>query len=586
MIVFDTEDNSAELLSAGKSGFLKVVTQIAAICDNGERFWNKGKVKDFLTWCHQQGDAGQDLWAFNMQYDIGNMCNQESYLHLWDFDLMLVKSRFIRGKLEGLNFFDVGNIAGAGNSVGKLGLAVHLPKFGYPYTPDEMLAFPENERKKYDKFRDMSKAELFRDKQYVFRDCEIPMAWLKFVGEQCDEMEIGRIPATLGGLCCQAFAAGGGTNWHEASDQTRSGLMGARVELFHRGGRGRIAYTDINSLYPWAMTQLFPEGFDKLSSLDGHGLAAVDVNVPAMRIAPLPWRDADGRLLFPIGKFSGVWTIHEINNAVRAGATVEKIHWIRGSLGGKCYYRDYIAETYQKRLQAKSPAESLFWKLLMNNLYGRLAIGGEISRSLELTAENKKLGIPYGKKCLVDYAMPLPEFANYLHAAYVLSYARMRLYSFLVKIPADDLIYCDTDSCIFFCPGELPFPVNKELGEMKLESWGCRAEPILPKTYVYETENGATYKAKGVPKKHAKTFITEKTVDYEAPFKMRESITFYEEKNKRKLSVWRKVSKDLNAVYDKKRKNGKFYLPLQINNVGLSKSESESENSLFSIVSQ
>lgn len=565
MIVFDTEDNSAELLKAGKSGFLKVVTQIAGICTNGKRFYNTGNAKEFLKWCHGQGEAGLDVWAFNAQYDIGNLCNKGSEFHLYDFDLMLVKSRFIRGKLQGLNFYDVGNVAGAGNSVGKLGLAVHLPKFGFAYTDEEFATFPKREQEKYNRFKGMSKAELFRNKEYVFRDCEIPMAWLKFVESQCDEMEIGAIPATLGSLCCKAFTAGGGTNWHEATDESRSALMGARVELFNNGGRGRIAYTDINSLYPWAMTQLFPEGFERLDTLEGYGVAAVDVEVPEMRIAPLPWRDENGRLLFPIGKFTGIWTIHEIKNAVRAGATVLKIHWIYGSAGGKAYYRDYITETYKKRLLAESPAESLFWKLLMNNLYGRLAIGGVISRSLQLTEENKNRGKPYGTKCLVDYQMPLPEFSNYLHAAYVLSYARIRLYSFLVKVPPDDLIYCDTDSCIFFCRGEIPFPVNKELGEMKLESWGCRAEPILPKTYVYETEKGVTYKAKGVPKRHAKVFITEKTVDYEAPYKMRESITFYEQDNKRKLSVWRSVSKDLRAKYDKKRKNGKYFLPLKIN---------------------
>ena len=584
MIVFDTEDNSAELRQKKKSGFLKQVTQIAAICSNGKRFWNTGDVKQFLKWCHEQGESGQDLWAFNMQYDIGNLCNNGSDLHLYDFDLMLVKSRFIRGKLQGLNFYDVGNIAGAGNSVGKLGLAVHLPKFGFNYDEKEFASFPKREQEKYEKFRGMSKAQLFRNKEYVFRDCEIPMRWLKFVEEQCLDMGIEYIPATLGSLCCKAFAAGDGGNWHEATDDSRNAIMGARVEIFNNGGKGRIAYTDINSLYPWAMTQLFPEGFERLEKLEGYGIAAIDVEVPEMRVAPLPWRDENDRLLFPVGKFSGVWTIHEIKNAISVGAKVLKIHWIMGSKGGHAYYRDYITETYRKRLLAETPAESLFWKLLMNNLYGRLAIGGVISRSLNLTEENKSKGKPYGTKCLLDYQMPLPEFTNYLHAAYVLSYARIRLFSFLTKIPPDDLIYCDTDSCIFFCQGEIPFPVNKELGGMKLESWGCRAEPILPKTYIYETEKEITYKAKGVPKKFAKVFITEKCAEYDAPFKMRESITFYEQDNKRKLSVWRAVTKDLNAVYDKKRKNGKYFLPLKINKVGLNQSNSGID--LYSIVSQ
>ena len=427
-----------------------------------------------------------------------------------------------------------------------------------------MESFPAKERAKYAKFKDLSKAELFRNKEYVFRDCEIPMRWLQFVREKCAEMGMEKIPATLGSLSCKAFAALGGENWHEATEQSQNALMGARVELFNCGGTGRIAYTDINSLYPWAMTQLFPTCFERLETLDGYGLAAVDVEIPEMFIAPLPWRDEEGRLLFPIGKFSGVWTMHEIKNAIRAGGKILKTHWIMGSKEGRPYYRDYITTTYEKRLDAKSEAEKLFWKLLMNNLYGRLAIGGIVSRSMILTDENKMNGLPYGTKILIDHQMPLPEFTNYLHAASVLSYARVRLFDFLTKIPKADLIYCDTDSCIFFCRGELPFAVNKDLGEMKLEAWGNKCVPILPKTYIFDE----TYKAKGVPKKHAKSFIETKHAEYESPYKVRESIRFYEDDNKRKLSVWRKVEKDLSAVYDKKTKNKSgYFFPKRINSL-------------------
>ena len=126
MIVFDTEDDSAELLSAGKSGFGKTVTQIAAITDQGKRFHNRGNPLEFLRWCHEVGD--DDVWAFNTAYDIGNLCNQGSKLHLYDFDLTLVKGRFIKGKIEGLNFYDVHNLSGNGSSVKSLGAAVGLKK--------------------------------------------------------------------------------------------------------------------------------------------------------------------------------------------------------------------------------------------------------------------------------------------------------------------------------------------------------------------------------------------------------------------------------------------------------------------------
>jgi hypothetical protein len=551
MIVFDTEDNSSELLKSGKSGFDKTITQIAAICDNGKRFYNTGNVKQFLKWIHEQGG---DVWGFNTQYDIGNLCHAGK-LTLDEFDLILVKGRFIKAKLQGINFYDVRNITGAG-SVGKLGVSVGLPKFGFPYSEKELKNFSPARVKEWRAF-EKSGDEKFSDKRYVFRDCEIPLAWIKFVKEKCEKLGIETIPATLGGLCVKTFHALHNENWFECSPESASALIGARVELFSGGGRGRIAYCDINSLYPWCMTQLFPEYMEKLETLDGYGIAKVNIFIPKMTIAPLPVKDKENRLLFPTGKLSGVWTIHEIKNAVAAGGRVEKIFWIYGSKTGKAYYRDYISAMYQNRQDSKTPAENLFWKLLMNNLYGRLAIGGVISRSLLLTQANKMTGLPYGKKLLADYEMPLPKFTNYLHAAYVLSYARIRLFGFLKTVPPENLIYCDTDSMIFFCQGEIPFQISKELGEMKLESWGKRCKPILPKTYIFDKN----YKAKGVPARHAKKFIQTGKANYESPFKIKESIRFYDAENSRKLSVWRKVEKIMQTSYTRKKANGKFFLP-------------------------
>ena len=557
MIVFDTEDDSAELLAAGKSGFLKKVTQIAAIADNGKRFHNRGNVPEFIRWCHA---TGGDVWAFNAQYDLGNLCNR-STLHLYDFDLTLVKGRFIKAKLQGINFYDVHNLSGAGSSIKSLGKSVGLPKFGAGYTEKELAeSFTPERIAEYRAF-EKAGAEKFRDERYVFRDCEIPLKWLDFVKEKCGELGLETVPATLGGLCTKAFFAGDGQNWFDSSAESSAALSGARVELFSGGGNGRIAYCDINSLYPWCMTQNFPTHFEKLETLDGYGIAKIEIEIPKMTVAPLPVKDAEGRLIFPIGKFDGVWTIHEIKNAVKCGGKVLKIHWILGSKTGNPFYRDYIQQMYQNRLESSGGAENLFWKLLMNNLYGRLAIGGIITRSMILTDENEMDGIAYGNKLLCDVEMPLPEFTNYLHAAHVLSYGRLRLFEFLKKIPAQDLIYCDTDSVIFFCKGDLPFPVSKELGGMKLEAMGKRCIPYLPKTYIFDE----TYKAKGVPKSKAKDFILKGAADYELPFKLRESIRFYDESNSRKLSVWRKVEKIRAAVYDRKKISGNYFLPKSVN---------------------
>lgn len=558
MIVFDTEDDSPEVLAAHKSGFLKQVTQIAAITDTGKRFHNNGDPVEFIKWCRQTRQ--KDVWAFNTSYDIGNLCNT-SKIRLYEFDKIMVKGRFISAKYKGLTFYNAQNLSGAGSSVATLGLAVDLPKFGWDYKPDELKKFSDKRLKEFLAYNKTGQEKL-NDPVYVFRDCEIVMKFLKFVRGKCADMGIDKIPGTLGSLCVRAFEAGGGENWHEASDESQSALRGARVEIFNQGGAGRIAYTDINSLYPYCMTMDFPACMEKLDTLEGYGICSCDVIVPkTLFIAPLPWRDEEKRLLFPVGNLSGVWTIHELQNSILQGCKIKRINWILGSKEGKPFYRDYIIDKYQQRLDCKTVAESLFWKLLMNNLYGRLAISGEISRTLLLTEENKDDGIPYGTKILTEYQMPLPDFTNYLHASYVLSYARIVLYNFLKMIPRKDLIYCDTDSAFFFCKGELPFSIGNKLGEMKLEGFGKSMIPVLPKTYIFDE----TYKAKGVPKKHAKDFIDHGLAEYETPFKMRESIRFFDAGNSRKLSVWRTVEKRRQTHYDKKRKRGEFFLPKVIN---------------------
>ncbi len=575
----DMEDNAAELSAAGKSGFDKTITQIAAIGADGRRFHNGGDVREFFRWLHQV--KATSVWAFNMQYDLGDLCHAETDLKLDDFDLTMVKGRFIKAKTQGLKFYDVRNLCGG--SVASLGLSVGLPKFGYRYGEKDWLKFPASERVRAKKFLTLSAAEKFRNPEYVFRDCEIPLRWLLVGQEQCAELGLEAIPPPYGTPGTTPAPPGGGQNWFAASEETAAAIRGARVEIFSGGGNGRIAYTDINSLYPWAMTQLFPECVEELpipgprrrpglEDLQGFGIADCDVHVNEKQvIAPLPLRDDQGRLLFPVGHFSGVWTLAELRNAVlHGGATVKKIRSILGSKTGKAFYRDYITDKYARRRAAKSEAESLFWKLLMNNLYGRLAIGDTISRSMILTEENRDdpNGLPYGTKILCDCKVPLPAFTNYMHAAHVLSYARIKLFEYLKKVPAHDLIYCDTDSLIFFCPGELPFPCNANLGEMKLEKMGVAAVPYLPKTYSFTDGTAKTaWKAKGVPQQFARDFIQTGRAEYDLPFKLRESIRFYENRNdnspqSRKLSVWRRVSKIRAATYDKKRKSGKFFLPL------------------------
>jgi hypothetical protein len=152
--------------------------------------------------------------------------------------------------------------------------------------------------------------------------------------------------------------------------------------------------------------------------------------------------------------------------------------------------------------------------------------------------------------------MPLPEHVNYLHAAYVTSYARTRLLDALTATPWDKLVYCDTDSII--AEGKPSFPISADLGQFKLEKTWTYCKTYAPKIY----EGDDTVKAKGVPSRLARQFIDTGHVEYEQPFGLREAIVGYDNGNAKQLSVWRKVEKKMRTKYDKKKLIDGHFWPL------------------------
>lgn len=529
-ICFDTEDNSRELMQAGRSGFDKQVTELAALTDDGESFYAKGASapRKFLRWVEERPETV--IYAHNLQYDLGNLFGD----HIDALDMTLVGGRLVRAVHGERVFCDSFNIWPM--SAKNLGAAFGLKK----------LEFDPNSR------------------DYVFRDVEIIVEAMRFAWGVCDIIGLKRCPPTLGGLCVKVWKAWGGVNVHESAPLSRAGLFGGRVELFKpRNETPDVCYTDINSLYPAVMRQQFPAQLEPWGrDIPPYGIVEASVEVPDCAIAPLPYRDPLGRILYPVGRFRGVWPAPELRNAVEHGAKILRIHDCRGTAEGISPYGEFVERLYSMRLKATTPAEKLFFKLLMNNLYGRLGISGEVGRTVHQTADNQSLGVPFGEKVLVKYKMPLADETNWAHAAYVTAYGRLALQGFMRKIGAPALIYCDTDSAIFDCPGRsIPFPVGSALGGMKLEGWQTDCETFAPKLY----RVGKDFKAKGVPRHLAQQFIETGRAEFDLPFKMREAIAFFDRGNSKRLSVWRKVCRNSKTEYDKKELRGAHFYPCKVN---------------------
>lgn len=533
-VCYDTEDNSRELLSAGKSGFLKRVTQIAALSSDGRRFHNRGNVSEFLSWLNAFAaplEFPLQVYAFNSQYDLGNLFSKA----LDHCDVTLLGNRLIKAVWGKVHFLDVANLW-MGCNVKQLGKAFDLEKLDFD-----------------------SESEA-----YVFRDVEIIMAAMRFIKTLALEHDIDPLPNTIGGTSVAVWKADGGENWHCGEPFARESLYGGRVELFRTGAVGDLWYTDINSLYPYCLTLPYPDSYEELKDLTPFCCAKVKLQVPQDFIAPLPVRRDDDSIYYPCGTISGIWTGAEILNAIKHGAKVLKLYDCFGSQTGSYYYRDFVLRYHALKQAAPSKAHREMYKRFLNSFYGQLGIEGGIFRSMKLERALHKEGHAYGSKKLVKTTMPLPTHVNYLHCAYITSYSRLRLQEFLRSCEPSQLVYCDTDS--IFLEGKPRFPIEDELGGMKVEKHlphgVCRI--IAPKCY----EFGADKKAKGVRRDLAELFIATGSASYDIPYRIREAIQYYDAGNSRQLSVWRKVTKQLRTIYDKKVLTGDSYSPIFLNALG------------------
>lgn len=555
----DTEDNSEELFLAARArgqknlsrvGWRKRITCIGAIREDGSE-WFSDASDCGEQFCRLIRAEKPDACYFhNLGYDIGSILGQHQ---LDAFDGTLVGNRFIKIKALGTVFLDSFNLWPM--AVEKIGKAFGLEKL----------------------------QRNVRAREYVMRDVEIIRRAVLLTREFAELMGIERFPNTLGGLAVAVWKAMGGENWFDDGTISRQAMYGGRAELFRDTVEGFITHTDINSLYPWAMTQKFPVAFDARSGIDGYGIADVTIKIPECEFAPLPVRRADGGIFYPFGRIRGFWTLAEIQAAIGQGASVQKIHGSWGSSKGEAYYQEFSSGIYDRRLAAKSEAEKQQFKLLLNNLYGQLLMGGKVTRTCNILPDEQAVArfvgseIPnaYGSKKLVDVQVPLPDHVNVLHGAYVTGLGRIRLAQFARTMDASRLIYCDTDSLVF--TGKEPFRIADALGEMKIEKQKeTIAQTWLPKVY----RVGDDWKAKGVPRRLAKQFATEKAVAYESPFRFREAVRFYDRGNEKPMSVWRPVTKELLANYDKKRFVDGRFLPLLFNGSSVSLEDVSERNPL------
>lgn len=283
----------------------------------------------------------------------------------------------------------------------------------------------------------------------------------------------------------------------------RNTYYGGRVEIFKMYGKS-LNYYDINSLYPFVMTQPMPVGRPMWTTQykpERIGFYMIEVDIPYSPITFIPYVH-EGKLYFPYGKFTTYVTSAEIELLIEEGINFKVKTGLYFS-GQEQIFKKYINDLYDIKVKAKqNTMDYMISKLLMNSLYGkfgqrrkheRIVIPNSFKQVIEegLKPYYEELGI-YKKEEESQSVFILPYISSY-----ITSLARCYLYREMRKVGYGEIYYCDTDSII---TGKR-ISCSEGLGGWKLE-YGSISEGIFlqPKTYMLSVNNAnPVIRIKGMP---------------------------------------------------------------------------------------
>lgn len=343
-----------------------------------------------------------------------------------------------------------------------------------------------------------------------------------------------------------------------AHSWVRMGYYGGRTELFRTYGEG-LHYYDINSSYAASMHEDMPVGdrtvtdhLDWRMAERNAGFVECLVEIPAeCEIPPLPHRSkTTGKLTFPTGKFSGIWSTKELellSDPLVKGRilSVKKVVWF----GLRPVFQEMIEALWgfrqkcltgctTKGCKGCNPAFdeglSAMAKIFINACYGKFGMKQERTSIvfsefkdkehcflcqeplIDLKQEHSHKGVKiagglckacegskpandeYGdvwyQKKQVEASYIIPHIA-----AHITALARVRIWRFMQKVilAGGHVYYTDTDSCLT----NISMPSSQELGAFKDEYPGLelRGYFLQPKVYMLETMDGSPF-----PKEHLK----------------------------------------------------------------------------------
>ena len=322
--------------------------------------------------------------------------------------------------------------------------------------------------------------------------------------------------------------------------------FGGVTEVYKPFGKN-LLYLDVNSLYPAASLNTMPGlEMNYIEDLSGNGLnleelygffyAEVETNNAYLGLLPLKGKKG---IIYPNGKFKGVWSSIELQYAKSRGYKIKILYGYNFNKVENTFY-NFVSHLYSEKQKEDKSLKTVI-KSILNNLIGRFRLKIErhitefmnqktkneilktnevfhdklISDNLFLVTYNpnisEEITMQHGldsihtrsdspKHSLKNKNMHIFEDVSIATAAMVTAYARVFMHKAKNSIldQGDKIYYSDTDSLVI---ENKPHSLNigKKLGEFKLEHYIKEAHFISNKLYGFINTNDEKYiVAKGV----------------------------------------------------------------------------------------
>jgi hypothetical protein len=413
-------------------------------------------VREFIEEFKKKRYKNKIIYAHNAEYDLSSIYGN---IYLLDPEAIF-NGKFISCRNGNCSFADSFNVLPS--SVEKLGDLLGLPKLDLG---TQSKLFFINGAWIDCKLSHIN--NLQADIRYCTRDCEIVYRSLVDIFENAE-------PAyTIGALSLKIFRGNfldKTIKVSEHADLFFDATYGGRTEAFKIGDTYAYVY-DINSAYPYAMWRnKFPDPAllrivekPPIADLQGYldnyeGMVTARVSVsPSEKLPVLPYRQ-ESRLIFPCGTFTGSWTFPELRYAlVNSDTQILSIEKIIYSPGIDSPFNPFIDYYWKKRAATNDEAKRFYYKLFMNNLYGKML---QRARDEYRFCPTNSDAWKFMQRKKIKHAELITVVGGYFlryendrifnhtiapWGSYVTAYVRCMLHSELRK-DGDNRVYCDTDS--------------------------------------------------------------------------------------------------------------------------------------------